>query len=372
MRKTVVYFADSTTLGGTEQALLHLLAGLDRERWEPMLFHVMEHATTPLVEEAQRLNAKTKAVPRMQALGTVAGLPEFVRQLRLERPAVFHAHLNWLLSCKYGLLAAALARVPAVIATDQQYMEPPWGRTVSPQQRLFEKCVDQYIAVSDAVARQLCQTFRVPPHKVRVIHNTIPFARFDCQANQALKASLNRGTERPIVLTVARLDQQKGHTYLFEAISQVQDAIFVMAGNGPEKAALEAQTRKLGIDERVIFLGYRNDIPDLLASCDLFVLPSIYEGLPLTVLEAMAAGKPVVATAVGGTPEAVLDGETGFLVPPRNPPAVAKAIHIILSNPSLASKMGAAAKARVQREFSSATMVQRITQTYEEVLDRSK
>ena len=119
MRKTVVYFADSTTLGGTEQALLHLLAGLDRERWEPMLFHVMEHATTPLVEKAQRLNAKTKAVPRLQGLGTVAGLPEFVRQLRLERPAVFHAHLNWLLSCKYGLLAAALARGEALASAMQ-------------------------------------------------------------------------------------------------------------------------------------------------------------------------------------------------------------------------------------------------------------
>jgi glycosyltransferase involved in cell wall biosynthesis len=370
MIRTVVHFVDSTTFGGTEQALLHLLAGLDGRRWRPVVFHHAEPGLVPLLEGARRLNIKTKIVPQMRGIRTIAGLPVFLQQLWEERPAVFHAHQSWLLSCKYGLFAAALARVPAVIATAQQFMEPPWGRTVYLQQQLFEKCVDRYIAVSDSIARQLSQTFRVPALKVQVIHNTIPLAQFDGQSNQALKTTLSRGRERPIILTVARLDQQKGHVHLLDAISQVPDAIFVMAGDGPEKAALEARTHKLGIDDRVIFLGYRKDTPELLASCDLFVLPSVYEGLPLSILEAMAAEKAVVATAVGGIPEAVLDGETGFLVPPRDPTALARAIQTVLSNPSLARRMGAAGKARVQRAFSSATMVQRITQTYEEVLDR--
>ena len=370
MTRTVVHFVDSSAFGGNEQALLHLLAGLDRRRWRSVLLHHAEPGLAPLLEGARRLNVKTKIVPKLWRMRTIAGLPRFLHQLRLECPAVFHAHLNWLLSCKYGLLAAALSRVPAIIATAQQFMEPPWGRTVNLQQRLFEKSLDRYIAVSGAVAQQLCQTFRVPPHKVQVIHNSIPSSGFDGPANQALRSALSRGTDHPILLTVARLDLQKGHTYLFKAIRQFPDAIFVMAGDGPARTVLETQAHDLGIDNRVIFLGHRKDIPDLLASCDVFVLPSVYEGLPLSVLEAMAAGKPVVATAVGGTPEAVVEGETGFLVPPGDPAALATAIQRLLSNPSLAQKMGAVGRVRVRQEFSSATMVQRVTQTYEELLDR--
>jgi glycosyltransferase involved in cell wall biosynthesis len=370
MNRTVVYFIDSTTFGGSEQALLHLLTGLDRQRWCPVLYHHAEPGLAPLLEGAHRLGVKTRVVPRLQSFQTISGLPRFLQQLTVERPVIFHAHLSWLLSCKYSFLASFLTRVPKVIATMQQYMKPPWGRTVYLQQRLVEKFVDRYIAVSEAVAQQLCQTFKVPPHKIQVIHNSIPVDWYACEAHNSPKAKLSRGAERPIVLTVARLDQQKGHSYLFEAISQVQDAIFVIAGDGPEKAELEAQAHKLGINDRVIFLGYQQNVPDLLAGCDLFVLPSLYEGLPLSVLEAMAAGKAVVATAVGGTPEAVLEGETGLLVPPGDPVALARAIQELLSNPSLLRKMGAAGRQRVQREFSSATMVERTTHIYEDVLEQ--
>jgi glycosyltransferase involved in cell wall biosynthesis len=369
MIQTIVYFVDSPLFGGTEQSLLHLLAGIDGQRWHPVLFHHAERGLAPLIEGAQRLNVATRLVPRMQGFQTVSGLPRFLQQLIVEHPNIFHAHLNWLLSCKYGLLASTLARVPAVIVTVQQFMYPPWGRTVHLQHRLIEKFVDRYIAVSEAVAKQLQQTFLIPPHKIRVIHNSIPVDRYDCEINLALKADLNLGSERPIVLMVARLDQQKGYPYLFEAISQMRDVILVIAGDGPEKASLEAQVNKLRLNDQVIFLGYRQDIPDLLACCDVFVLSSLYEGFPLSILEAMAAGKAVVATSVGGIPEAVLDGETGILVPPGDSLALARAIQEILSDPSLSQKMGAAGKARVKQEFSSITMVKRIAQIYEELLD---
>jgi glycosyltransferase involved in cell wall biosynthesis len=370
MIQTVVYFVDSAIFGGSEQALLHLLAGLDRRRWHPILFHHSAPGLEPLMEGARNLGVETRVVPRLAGAQTLTGLPRFIKQLREERPALFHAHLSWLLSCKYGLLAARLARVPAVIATAHNFMYPPWGRTVYLQQQIVTRFVDQYIAVSQAVNLQLQQIFNVPAQKIRVIHNCIPFTRFDCPPNPALRAELSQGRAHTIVVTVARLDWQKGHSYLFEAIRQIRDAIFVLAGSGPEREALATQASELGIQERVIFLGARNDIPELLASCDLFVLPSIYEGLPLSVLEAMAAGKAVVATAVGGTPEAVLDGKTGLLVQPGDPVALAKAIQEILSDPLLSREMGAAGKARVQQEFSSATMVQHITHFYEELLEK--
>ena len=143
----------------------------------------------------------------------------------------------------------------------------------------------------------------------------------------------------------------------------------MIAGEGPERSALEAQARTLGLADRVVLLGYRDDVCDLLASCDLFVLPSLFEGLPLSVLEAMAAGKPVVATAIGGTDEAVVHGETGLLVPPADAASLAKAIRTALSDPRLSQRLGAAGRARVYQEFSAQTMVRHITEIYDELLD---
>jgi len=369
MTQTIVHFVDSATFGGTEQALLHLLAGLDRDRWRPVLFHHSGPGIEPLLEGARRLNVGTRAVPRMQGMRTISGLPRFLRHLRAEHPTVFHAHLNWLLSCKYGLVAAALARVPAIVATAQNYMLPPWGRTVYLQQQLVVGGVDRYIAVSHAVAQQLRETFRVPAGKLQVVHNSIPLAPFEVAANESLRASLGGATGRAIVLTVARLDEQKGHRYLLEAAALVPEVTFVLSGDGPERGALEAQAKALGLENRVNFLGYRRDVPALLASCDVFVLPSIYEGFPLSVLEAMAAGRPVVATAVGGTAEAVIHNQTGLLVPPADSAAIASAIRNILSDPPIARRLGAAGKARVHQEFSAEATVQRLAQAYEDLLD---
>jgi glycosyltransferase involved in cell wall biosynthesis len=160
----------------------------------------------------------------------------------------------------------------------------------------------------------------------------------------------------------------KGHSVLLDAISGVPDVTLVLVGDGPEDAALRRQAQRLDIVERVVFLGFRTDIPELLSSCDLFVLPSMLEGLPLSILEAMAAGRAVVATTVGGIPEAVENGITGVLVPPRDPSALAKAIRNLLADPLLASRMGAAGKARVNQHFSVTAMTQRVAQTYLEVL----
>jgi glycosyltransferase involved in cell wall biosynthesis len=369
MTQTVVHFLESAEFGGTEQAMLQVLAGLDQRRWQSVLCHPPEPGLRLLVKEAGCLNVKLREVPRPQSKPAVAGwLLRFVRELRTYRPAVFHAHLNNPLACKYGLLAAVLARVPAVIATVQLFVELPLSCFIYAQQRLVATGVDRYLAVSHEVAARLRQTFRIPVRKVDVVHNGTSLAPLNRPANTALRTALAGTTGRPIVLTPARLHKQKGHCYLLEAAARIPQALFVFAGDGPERESLEAQARQLGVSDRVVFLGYRQDIPDLLASCDLFVLPSLFEGLPLSILEAMAAGKPVVASAIGGTDEAILHGETGLLVPPADPAALAAAIQTVLSNPLLARRLAAAGKARVDREFSVGAMVQRVTQIYEEIL----
>ena len=136
------------------------------------------------------------------------------------------------------------------------------------------------------------------------------------------------------------------------------------------RASLEAQARSLGVERRVRFLGHRDDISDLLADCDVFVLPSLYEGLPLSILEAMSAGKPVIATQIGGTDEAVIAGETGLLIPPADPAALAAAILTLLEDQPLAKRLASDGLARVEQEFSAIKMVQQVIDVYDELLEK--
>jgi glycosyltransferase involved in cell wall biosynthesis len=370
MVRTVIHFTDSNVFGGTEQVLLQILSGLDRRHWRPVLFHHPEPGLEPLLEKARNLEVKLRAVPRMQRIWYTGRLPQFIRALRAERPSILHAHLTWPLSCKYGILAAVMARVPAVVATAQIYFELPKKPLLQMQPRLIATCVDRYIAVSRAVADQLCNDFRIPASKVQVVHNGIPAGHFNGPASPLLRAALTRGKAQSIVLMVGRLDdKQKGQRYLIEAAAQVPEAMFVLAGEGPDRGALEGQARALGVDNRVLFLGYREDIPDLLACCEVFVLPSLFEGLPLSILEAMAAGKPVIASAIGGNDEIIAHGENGLLVPQADPAALAGAIRAVLSDPALARRLAEAGRSRVRREFAVETMVESVTRVYDELVD---
>lgn len=366
MSHRIVYYVDGSAYGGTEQILLSLLAGLDRGTWEPVLFHHADPGIQALVSGAMDLGVETRVVPRMQGAAAVPAFPSFLRSVRNERPAIFHAHLNWLLSCKFGIAAARVARVPVIMATLQQFLLPPWKRNISWQQRIMATSVHRYVAVAQAVADQLIGSFHVQRDRVEVIHNGIPVEPFADTKGR----SLGGGDRRPTVLTVARLDAQKGLGLLLEAIASIPDARFLLAGDGKERSALLEKAALLGVSERIAFLGHRTDVPELLAGCDLFVLPSLYEGFPLVVLEAMAAGKPVVATAVGGTPEAVVDGVTGRLVPPGDAGALASAIRNVLSDAVPRNEMGSAGRERVARLFSVEVMVESYSRAYGRALGR--
>ncbi|HEX6614939.1 MAG TPA: glycosyltransferase [Gemmatimonadales bacterium] len=371
MIRTVVQFTDSNAFGGTERVMLQLLGGLDRSAWRPVLLHHDLPGLAPLVTAARDLGVELRRVPRSSRLGHVgAALPRFMRLLRSERPAVFHAHLPAALTGKYGLLGAALARVPAVVATVHLLDEAPPTARERLNHLMVTECVDRFLAVSDGVAMRLRGRFGVPERKLQVIRNGIELGRFGLAADPGLRAALAGDDLRPVVLTVARLDAQKGHVYLLEAAARMPRVVFLFAGEGPERPRLEATARALGIADRVHFLGHRADVPELLALCDLFVLPSLYEGLPLSVLEAMAAARPVVASAVGGTDEAVVHGETGLLVTPASAAALFGAISSLLADRERAVRMGRAGQARATREFSVDGMVSAVAAAYEELLQR--
>lgn len=373
MKQRVVYFTDSTDFGGAEQALLHLLGGLDRTRWAPVLFYHPAPGIAPLLAATQDLQIETQAVAPM-SLGRAGAkqIPAFVQQVRTQRPAVFHAHLTWPLACKYGLVGAFLARIPATVATTHLFFELPYTLATRLQQRVLAARLGRLIAVSQGLAQRWQQVFKIHPNKLRVIRNAIPTQRFTCSPVNALRGGWQDEQKRPVILTVARLDQQKGHRFLLEAASQIPEACFIFAGDGPERAALTAQAEAAGLRDRCYFLGQRNDIPELLASCDLFVLPSLFEGLPLAVLEAMAASKPVITSDIPGSREVVTHNVTGLLTPPGDPAALATAIRRLLDCPAERQHFATAARARVQRDFSVETMVQQVEQVYEELLHNQR
>jgi glycosyltransferase involved in cell wall biosynthesis len=366
---TVAHFSDSGAFGGTERALLQLLGGLDRARWRPVLFHADLPGATQLADEARALGVPTHAVhqPERAARG-VAFIAPIARALRRERAVVFHAHQIWSLSCRYGIVAAAVAGVRARVATAQLFVEMPPLLGIDLQHAVLTRCLHRHVAVSRFVAARLRDRFHVKPEKIVVIPNA---AKVGARSVQPVsRTELAASTTLPIVLTIARLDAQKGISHLLDAAAGVPGASFAIAGDGPDRAALEARATSLGLGERARFLGHRRDVPALLAAADLFVLPSLYEGLPLAVLEAMAAGVPVIATAIGGTDEIVRDGETGMLVPPADPHALVAAITQTLSDRDRAMRLAAEARSYVERQYSVESMVGAVSRLYDSLLAR--
>jgi glycosyltransferase involved in cell wall biosynthesis len=366
--RSIVHYTDSRSFGGAEQALLILIESLDRHAWQSTLLYGDTPGISPLPQRARELGATVRSVPEIPySLYGARYIPGFVHELRRARPAVFHAHLSWPFAAKYGRVAALLAHIPAVVATLQLFPDFRIRRSSAIQERLIAARVGRYIAVSHEIAQQVTERLHWPAHKIEVIHNAVQIERFGHPADSALRAALSGGG-RPILLTMARLDVQKGLDVLLRALAHVPEAQLVLAGDGPERAALEAQASALRLGDRVLFLGHRTDVSELLAASDVFVLPSLYEGSSLAVLEAMAAMRPVVSTSIGGTEELIVHGESGLLVPPANPDALALALRRLLASPQLRTELAERARLRVEQRFSASAMAERVSLVYENLL----
>lgn len=364
MTATVVHFVDSNTHGGCEEIVLSLLRGLVGTGWNPVLIHYDEPGLSRMIREVDQVGITRRVVPPLRVGNRWWHLREFVRQLNALRPSVFHAHLSWPLGCFHGLIAARLSGVRAVVATAHVFGPEAAASFRGPKRRLHPPLIHRYIAVSHEVKRRLHDDLQVRASKISIVHNGIQVNAVIQRSLGPLQGPLQEAPALPLVLTPARLHPQKGHADLLRAAALVPNAHFVLAGDGPERGALEDLVRHLGIESRVLFLGERDDVPQLLARSAAFVLPSLYEGLPVSVLEAMAVGTPVIATAVGGTDEVVEDGVTGVLVPPGNPARLAAEISRLIASQPLADQMSEEAKRRVQQSFSSDSMIRGVLDVY--------
>jgi glycosyltransferase involved in cell wall biosynthesis len=368
MARSTFFYTDSHVLGGAENAMLMLLESLDSSAWGPTLLLEDVAGVEPIRERAEAIGVPVRAIAPLP-LGLAGGgrVPALARMLRRERPDVFHAHMSSPVAAKWGLTAAVLAGVPAVVGTVQVISDYVPDRSTLLQLRLLARRVDRYLAVSREIAEALVADYRWPAPKIEVLHNAVAVERFGGSGSPQLRREL--GAEgRPLVLTAARLSDQKGHPVLFQAATEVPEAVFALAGEGPERPRLEELAGRLGIADRVRFLGRRDDMPELLATCDVFALPSLYEGTSLAVLEAMAARRVVVSSAIGGTEELVEDGRSGVLVPPGDAGALAAALRRLLAEPDLRERLAAQARERVERDFTQAGMARRAAAVYERLL----
>jgi glycosyltransferase involved in cell wall biosynthesis len=224
--------------------------------------------------------------------------------------------------------------------------------------RLLANKVDGFIAVSDEVCKAVMEQIGPIHDRVVTISNGVDVKRFERPGNKPLLcAQLGIDPNSRLITTVGRLTVQKGHSHLIEAAKTIvpccPDAHFLLIGKGELQEELQCQIQEAEVAGSFHFLGSRDDVPDLLAATDLFVLPSLWEGLSIALLEAMAAGKPIVATAVSGTTQSMIHGETGLVIPPRDSKALADAILWMLSEPERARAMGQAAKQHVIQNFSA-------------------
>lgn len=367
----VVYVANAAKIGGGNRVLTDIIAGLDRSRFSPFL---VAPCDGPLLAWARENGICSAIVPGGDWAGRAGMLRRTARLVPLllrRRAQIVHA-IDPLCYRAAGLAARLVgaARVchMGFPLTPEQIV---WSFRSGP-----DAVVGCYNGQAEEVAGQLAGAGLT--RRVIAIPNAVDTRTFAAADERSEQAWQWRNGARHVVLIVGHLSEVKGYPTFLRACASIAAHVdgcsFVALGGEMiargYRGQLERLAEELGILDRVQFLGWRREVVEILHAADVVVLPSLIEGLPMAVLEAMACGRPVVATAVNGTPEAVVDGETGFLIPPNDAAALAAAVLRLLRDPTLARQMGAAGRRRVERDFSIERSMASVHALYDELLAR--
>lgn len=356
----IVVMLTSFDVGGTERQTVELVRRLDPVRFRVHLacFHARGPLKASVPESISIEGFPVRGFRRPDSVRQWLRFSRWCREIdaRLVHTCDLYANL-------FGLTAAAMAGVPARIGSRREVLTGDKTRLQLTGQRVAYRRAHAVVANSGAAATQLLRE-GVAASKIRLIPNGV-----DLLPEHPLPSS--QGLRR--IVMVANLRQEKGHDVLIDAAPQIfsscPDAEICLAGDGPMADALAARARARGVGGRVQFLGHCQDVPALLARADIFVLPSRSEALPNALIEAMAAGLPVVASRVGGIPEIVTDGQNGVLVQPGDPTALAAAVVRLMDHPGLAAALGGAARSWVRRTYSFERMVSSMERVYLEEIE---
>ena len=370
-RVRVLHVITDLSTGGSQMALWTLLSRIDRDRFDPFVV-CLKNGNTPLAEKIRSLYVPVVDL-ELSSPRRISRLLRLYRFIHDARPAIVHA---WLFHAVFASrLIARMTGVPIVISARRNInLGSPLREKLN---RWTAGLDDRVIAVSEAARRIEIGRTGVSAEKVIVIPNGVEVRHRirSCESGRSgFRSRFGFPSESRVIATAGRLHPSKGIDDFLRAAAIVSrrhpEARFIIAGDGPERAALEQLSIELGLAPTTLFLGnLRNiDLCVLLTGIDIFALASREEGMPNAVLEAMATALPVVATAIGGTPEIIEHDVSGLLIPPGDVGALAASIEALLENPAKAAAMATAARHRVAESFSIETMVRRTQDLYEELL----
>jgi len=352
----VMFLVTSLPVGGAETLLVNLVRRMDSDHFAPSICCLKELG--PLGEElAAETRVYSKLIHGKYDLGVVRRLARLMRRQRVDAVVTVGAgdKMFW------GRIAARFAGVPVICAA---LHSTGWPDTIGRlnRLRLLTRWTDAFIGVADAHARHLVEVEHFPAGKVCVIPNGVDVGRFrPSAAGVRVRRTLGIDAQAPVAAIVAALRPEKNHEQFLRVAAEVRkrlpSARFLIVGDGPQRPMLEQLASDLDLGDAVLFLGSRNDIPDLLAASDVFVLTSRMEANPVSILEAMASGKPVVAPRVGSIGESVIDGVTGYLTRPGDDAEVVDRVTELLADRPLAERLGAAGREAVCARWSLEAMV---------------
>ncbi len=381
----IALYSNSIVMGGMESHIHTLAAGLQHRTWQDGAVKVFV-----ILPEAREIDLLDQSLAqagirthRLTLIGDQPGnvrlqkISQLVRLLKEEKADVFHQHRTGPFHGKWAILAARLAGTPVALATEHSAPDQPVGLSKRLVNRLADRLLDRLIVVSDENRKRQVQIAGRQDDLLTVVHNGIDLQRFE-QVEPRMRKSLRQSLELPeaayVLGFVGRLHPVKGAVDFLQALvvlaPRYPDVYGVVVGEGPQDDDLRQKAKVEGIESRVRFMGFRNDVPQILQALDVFILPSLDEPFGLVVAEAGAAGLPVVATRVGGVPEIIKDGITGILIPPHSPDEIVCAVEELIQRPDLARSLADAGRKRAEESFSQEVMVEKTLAVYREAIAR--
>jgi len=361
----VLHLITSLEVGGAQHGMLLGLPRFDSDRYEHIVCSIMDRMQMAQQFRSAGIEVRTLGLSRKTDVSVALRLRSLLKELR---PDVLHTYL--LHANVLGRIIGRLTGVPAIIGSERTIGQARrWGRLAT---KLTNPLTDAVEVNSEIGGKAIVSDLGVPSNKVELVRSGLDLAAFSASTKRAdIRSELGLNDNHHLVTFIGRLRPVKGVEYGIKAFAvasvQHQNLRIALAGEGEQLGYLQDLTSQLGISENVTFLGVRNDLPDLLAATDSVLMPSLNEGFPRTAIEAMAAGKPVIATRVGGTPEAIIDGETGILVPAKDVEAMAAALSNLVDDTELQTRLGTAGRARAQQNYSLANYLSRLDRLYQQL-----
>lgn len=373
MTHRILFATTTSDFGGAEVFLQELVGRIDRSRFEPILLSLC-----PPGRVAERVRERGYSVHTFD-LGESTSTVELASAIRRLRRFFVDERIDLVQSQLYRAnvvanVGALLSRRRPVVVNAQHSLYAMTGKTAEMLARWVRPLADVTVAVSPIVEQYLVEDEGADPRRVRVIDNGVDDDRFHPGEDRPLRSELGLAPGVSLLGAVGRLSEEKGLIHLIDALAKIAsetpalETHLALVGDGPQREELEERIALHGLTDAVTFVGVRSDIPELMRSFDLYVLPSLREALPISLLEAMASGCCVVASSVGGVPRALTDGVEGRIVPSGEVDALAEALQQCLASEGERSRYGRAARRRVERDFSLAVATRRYEELYAELL----